>query len=331
MKMLKAIYNNCGWFFLALLVSNVIMNFLAPNSLIGSESIKSICLFLKIKMIFAIVLAIFMVLFISKLSIEKCNQKGYGIGHKIVSMAFSCFVSLVWLNHISVQSQYSAYGIINLFENIYVLQKIDNGDMPTQKLDLTKFDDDISVFIRSTEKSSYPSGFQGVQAAQLYNFYGICADSDKVKEYKNHTYAKLTLYISKNEYEYYKKLLGKAKNNDEFIIEFYVDENGKSLGYIESIQYVEKEYLSSYSIKVSMHENSDVYVFTRNNDAEFDNMNWLLIKDGEIKKIADADKIAEFRLLKDASKGIYTVLLCIDYNSNTGEYTQISNAIEIVI
>jgi len=36
-------------------------------------------------------------------------------------------------------------------------------------------------------------------------------------------------------------LIKSANNNDEFQIEFYTDKDGKNLGYIESIQLVEKK------------------------------------------------------------------------------------------
>ena len=56
-----------------------------------------------------------------------------------------------------------------------------------------------------------------------------------------------------------------------------------------------------------------------------------LVKDGEIQKIVDASEINEFKLRKDVPEGVYTVLLCTDYDSTTHSYTQVSNAIEIII
>lgn len=49
MKAIKTIYNNCGWFLLVLIFGNILLNFFAPNSLIGQENINLVCLFLKIK------------------------------------------------------------------------------------------------------------------------------------------------------------------------------------------------------------------------------------------------------------------------------------------
>ena len=116
MKAIKTIYNNCGWFLLVLIFGNILLNFFAPNSLIGQENINLVCLFLKIKAISAIVLAFFMIMFMIKSAVTFFNEKGYGLGHKIVGVVFSCFVSILWMNFISVQSQYSTYGIKNLIE-----------------------------------------------------------------------------------------------------------------------------------------------------------------------------------------------------------------------
>ena len=109
MKAIKTIYNNCGWFLLVLIFGNILLNFFAPNSLIGQENINLVCLFLKIKAISAIVLAFFMIMFMIKSAVTFFNEKGYGLGHKIVGVVFSCFVSILWMNFISVQSQYSTY------------------------------------------------------------------------------------------------------------------------------------------------------------------------------------------------------------------------------
>lgn len=234
----------------------------------------------------------------------------------------------MWLNFISIQSQYSTYGIIKAVEKVSLIEKINSKEYLTQKVILTKFDDGISVYRKKSEKSSFPSRFQGVQAIELYDFYGIYADSDKLDGYKKSTEKQLILNLSKYEYDYYCDLLKSANNNDEFIIEFYVDEKGINLGYIDSIQYVKKEYLQLFSVKISMKEKSDVYVFTKTNKAEFNNMNWLLIKDGEIQKNADADKINEFYLLKDVPQGTYTVLLCVNYNANTKAISQLMTEIQ---
>lgn len=45
MKAIKTIYNNCGWFLLVLIFGNILLNFFAPNSLIGQENINLVCLF----------------------------------------------------------------------------------------------------------------------------------------------------------------------------------------------------------------------------------------------------------------------------------------------
>mgnify|MGYP000578506424 CR=1 FL=1 len=71
MKAIKTIYNNCGWFLLVLIFGNILLNFFAPNSLIGQENINLVCLFLKIKAISAIVLAFFMIMFMIKSALMK--------------------------------------------------------------------------------------------------------------------------------------------------------------------------------------------------------------------------------------------------------------------
>ena len=88
MKAIKTIYNNCGWFLLVLIFGNILLNFFAPNSLIGQENINLVCLFLKIKAISAIVLAFFMIMFMIKSAVTFVNEKGYGLGHKIVESYF---------------------------------------------------------------------------------------------------------------------------------------------------------------------------------------------------------------------------------------------------
>lgn len=331
MKAIKTIYNNCGWFLLVLIFGNILLNFFAPNSLIGQENINLVCLFLKIKAISAIVLTFFMIMFMIKSAVTFFNEKGYGLGHKIVGVVFSCFVSILWMNFISVQSQYSTYGIKNLIEEISVVQKISNGSAFKKTINLTKQDDNISVYTKKSKKSSYPSRFQGVQAAQLYNFYGVYADSDKLKVYNESINTQLRLSLSKSEFDYYNDLIKSANNNDEFQIEFYTDKDGKNLGYIESIQLVEKKNSPSYSENISVKENSDLYTVTKSDNSELENICWLIVKDGEIQKIVDASEINEFKLRKDVPEGVYTVLLCTDYDSTTHSYTQVSNAIEIII
>lgn len=331
MKAIKTIYNNCGWFLLVLIFGNILLNFFAPNSLIGQENINLVCLFLKIKAISAIVLAFFMIMFMIKSAVTFVNEKGYGLGHKIVGVVFSCFVSILWMNFISVQSQYSTYGIKNLIEEISVVQKISNGSAFKKTINLTKQDDNISVYTKKSKKSSYPSRFQGVQATQLYNFYGVYADSDKLKVYNESINTQLRLSLSKSEFDYYNDLIKSANNNDEFQIEFYTDKDGKNLGYIESIQLVEKKISPSYSENISVKENSDLYTVTKSDNSELENICWLIVKDGEIQKIVDASEINEFKLRKDVPEGVYTVLLCTDYDSTTHSYTQVSNAIEIII
>uniref|UniRef100_UPI003FEEA82A hypothetical protein n=1 Tax=Ruminococcus bicirculans (ex Wegman et al. 2014) TaxID=1160721 RepID=UPI003FEEA82A len=130
---------------------------------------------------------------------------------------------------------------------------------------------------------------------------------------------------------YYINLIKSANNNDEFQIEFYTDKDGKNLGYIESIQLVEKKNSPSYSENISVKENSDLYTVTKSDNSELENICWLIVKDGEIQKIVDASEINEFKLQKDVPEGVYTVLLCTDYDSTTHSYTQVSNAIEIII
>lgn len=152
MKAIKTIYNNCGWFLLVLIFGNILLNFFAPNSLIGQENINLVCLFLKIKAISAIVLVFFMIMFMIKSAVTFFNEKGYGLGHKIVGVVFSCFVSILWMNFISVQSQYSTYGIKNLIEEISVVQKISNGSAFKKTINLTKQDDNISVYTKKIEK-----------------------------------------------------------------------------------------------------------------------------------------------------------------------------------
>lgn len=331
MKAIKTIYNICGWFLIVMLFGNILMNFFAPSSLIGKENIESVCLFLEIKLISAIVLAFFMIMFMVRTAMTLFNKKNFGLGHKIAGAAFSFFISILWLNFIAVQSQYSTYGILNLIEKISTLQKINNGSAFTQSINLTKYYDNISIYTKKSEKSTYPSRFQGVKAAQLYNFYGICADSDKLKVYNKSTDAQLKLNLSKSEFEYYNDLIKSADNNDEFIIEFYTDKSGINLGYIESIQYVDKEYSQLYSVKISVTEKSDLYTVKKSGDSEFENMDWLLIRDGEILKASDASEVNEFKLRKDVPEGTYTVLLCVDYDPTAHSYTQVSNAIEIII
>ena len=80
-----------------------------------------------------------------------------------------------------------------------------------------------------------------------------------------------------------------------------------------------------------MRENSDLYTVTKSDNSELENICWLIVKDGEIQKIVDASEINEFKLRKDVPEGVYTVLLCTDYDSTTHSYTQVSNAIEIII
>ena len=155
MKAIKTIYNNCSWFLLVLIFGNILLNYFAPNSLIGQENINLVCLFLKIKAISAIVLAFFMIMFMIKSAVTFVNEKGYGLGHKIVGVVFSCFVSILWMNFISVQSQYSTYGIKNLIEEISVAQKISNGSAFKKTINLTKQDDNISVYTKKSKKSSY--------------------------------------------------------------------------------------------------------------------------------------------------------------------------------
>ena len=111
----------------------------------------------------------------------------------------------------------------------------------------------------------------------------------------------------------------------------YTDKDGKNLGYIESIQLVEKKNSPSYSENISVKENSDLYTVTKSDNSELENICWLIVKDGEIQKIVDASEINEFKLRKDVPEGVYTVLLCTDYDSTTHSYTQVSNAIEIII
>ncbi len=72
-------------------------------------------------------------------------------------------------------------------------------------------------------------------------FYGVYADSDKLKVYNESINTQLRLSLSKSEFDYYNDLIKSANNNDEFQIEFYTDKDGKNLGYIESIQLVEKK------------------------------------------------------------------------------------------
>ena len=133
-------------------IRKYIIEFFAPNSLIGQENINLVCLFLKIKAISAIVLAFFMIMFMIKSAVTFFNEKGYGLGHKIVGVVFSCFVSILWMNFISVQSQYSTYGIKNLIEEISVVQKISNGSAFKKTINLTK-QDDIFRFIKKNRKS----------------------------------------------------------------------------------------------------------------------------------------------------------------------------------
>ena len=219
----------------------------------------------------------------------------------------------------------------NLIEEISVAQKISNGSAFKKTINLTKQDDNISVYTKKSKKSSYPSRFQGVQATQLYNFYGVYADSDKLKVYNESINTQLRLSLSKSEFDYYNDLIKSANNNDEFQIEFYTDKDGKNLGYIESIQLVEKKNSPSYSENISVKENSDLYTVTKSDNSELENICWLIVKDGEIQKIVDASEINEFKLRKDVPEGVYTVLLCTDYDSTTHSYTQVSNAIEIII
>lgn len=87
----------------------------------------------------------------------------------------------------------------------------------------------------------------------------------------------------------------------------------------------------SYSENISVKENSDLYTVTKSDNSELENICWLIVKDGEIQKIVDASEINEFKLRKDVPEGVYTVLLCTDYDSTTHSYTQVSNAIEIII
>ena len=67
-------------------IRKYIIEFFAPNSLIGQENINLVCLFLKIKAISAIVLAFFMIMFMIKSAVTFFNEKGYGLGHKIVGV-----------------------------------------------------------------------------------------------------------------------------------------------------------------------------------------------------------------------------------------------------
>lgn len=92
-------------------------------------------------------------MFMIKSAVTFFNEKGYGLGHKIVGVVFSCFVSILWMNFISVQSQYSTYGIKNLIEEISVAQKISNGSAFKKTINLTKQDDNISVYTKKIEKS----------------------------------------------------------------------------------------------------------------------------------------------------------------------------------
>ena len=165
----------------------------------------------------------------------------------------------------------------------------------------------------------------------MYNFYGVYADSDKLKVYNESINTQLRLSLSKSEFDYYNDLIKSANNNDEFQIEFYTDKDGKNLGYIESIQLVEKKNSPSYSENISVKENSDLYTVTKSDNSELENICWLIVKDGEIQKIVDASEINEFKLRKDVPEGVYTVLLYTDYDSTTHSYTQVSNAIEIII
>ena len=94
---------------------------------------------------------------------------------------------------------------------------------------------------------------------------------------------------------------------------------------------VEKKNSPSYSENISVKENSDLYTVTKSDNSELENICWLIVKDGEIQKNVDASEINEFKLRKDVPEGVYTVLLCTDYDSTTHSYTQVSNAIEIII
>ena len=84
----------------------------------------------------------------------------------------------------------------------------------------------------------------------MYNFYGVYADSDKLKVYNESINTQLRLSLSKSEFDYYNDLIKSANNNDEFQIEFYTDKDGKNLGYIESIQLVEKKKIRRHIQKI---------------------------------------------------------------------------------
>ena len=127
-------------------IRKYIIEFFCSKLIDWSRKYKFSLFILKIKAISAIVLAFFMIMFMIKSAVTFFNEKGYGLGHKIVGVVFSCFVSILWMNFISVQSQYSTYGIKNLIEEISVVQKISNGSAFKKTINLTKQDDNISVY-----------------------------------------------------------------------------------------------------------------------------------------------------------------------------------------
>lgn len=322
MKVLHFLYNKSHWLFWISFISNIIIDFISPNSFIGYENICKIRNYLILKVVFMIVGIIFAVIYFSKLYI----RNNVDISSITASSVLGSCTALIFGYAIYTQSPCSTVGFVNIFKTINSLQTIVSSDCSIETATFTKFDNELFVSYIKGEKADRKTH----KINTIFTFYGLNAYTEKDYDHIEESPI-ISFKLSADDYNYYNKILGSAKNNDEFIVKYYIDENEKNLRYIESIQYIEKEYSPSYSEKISIKENSVLYTITKSNNSGSENINWLLIKDGKILKIVGTSEINEFKLRKDMSEGMYTILLCTDYNLNTGEYTQISNSIEIVI
>ena len=92
---------------------------------------------------------------------------------------------------------------------------------------------------------------------------------------------------------------------------------------------VEKKNSPSYSENISVKENSGLYTVAKGDNSELENICWLIVKRTVKFKIVDASEINEFKLRKDVPEGVYTVLLCTDYDSTTHSYTQITTLLKL--
>lgn len=312
---------------IVLIFINFAYNFFAPKKYIGYENLSRLYYYLIGKAVIVLLFMIFAI--ITCIRIVLYFYERYKL-NKVLAVFITCALLLNLYLDVSVciiQSPCSAKGINKFISQISVLHNIRTLKSDFVSANANSYENEICTAVYN---DNTVEGYYSGATRNYFKQYFLRMDNVEIKDIELDDYI-LTLKIGKDEYSEYSDLFNLVKPNDEFIVEFYVDKNGQNTKFIKSIKCIEKKYDVTYSMKISMNEIDNSYVFRQIKGSQSENVDWVLLKDGEIQKLANNNKTKELYLSKNIPSGKYTVMLCVDYNPTTYSYTQVSNAIEIII